>query len=39
MIYYLEIIETKQYIYIYMTKKQKYIRKRLGYIQKNNPWL
>ena len=36
MIHYLEIIETKQ---IYMTKKYKNIRKRLGYIQKNNPWL
>ena len=34
MIHCLEIIETKQ---IYMTKKQKNIRKRLGYIQKNNP--
>ena len=36
MIHCLEIIETKQ---IYMTKKQKNIRKKLGYIQKNNPWL
>ena len=42
MIHYLKIIKTKKkkiYIYIYMTKKQKNIRKRLGYIQKNNPWL
>ena len=41
MIHYLKIIKKKKKknIYIYMTKKQKNIRKRLGYIQKNNPWL
>ena len=36
MIHYLEIIETKQNIYDLTIEKNK---RKMGYIQKNNPWL
>ena len=36
MIHCLEIIETKQNIYDWIIEKYK---RKMGYIQKNNPWL